>query len=393
MPTCFFSIVLPTKDRVLLLEPLIKSILDQDFKDFELIISDNSDTEETQDLLTRFQDKRINNTRTGGLKMADNWDQSIKLASGKYMLLFSDKMLIKKGALKYLHNYLENNPAECVTWDLDISCDKEKVFFKSSQLDHKSKINSKELIKKIILSDYHSYDVAPFHCNSCISVKLLNKIRSQSGRISHQLNPDYTFSYQVVLNVQEIHRLEKSLVILRQQDLETGYGNGFSQIKKTEAGDDFMKNNEDWVKRTGERIEIPVHGNKFIIDMMLKDLYEILKIFDVNPETYATLDERVISYYCRTLDEIYWRIKMGVNMNDEYACWKESLLNEKQPTQKKVNEYLISLRFQIIKIYLTNFIKSLPGISNVILAIRNYIKLRKGIKFQCLEELLEKIRV
>ena len=84
---------------------------------------------------------------------------------------------------------------------------------------------------------------------------------------------------------------------------------------------------------------------------------------------------------------------MGVNMNDEYACWKESLLNEKQSIQKKVNEYLISLRFQIIKIYLTNFIKSLPGISNVILAIRNYIKLRKGIKFQCLEELLEKIRV
>ena len=393
MSTPFFSIVLPTKDREFLLKPLIESILAQDFKNFELIIADNSETESAQDLILQFQDIRLKNIRTGGLNMADNWDQSIKLASGKYMLLFSDKMLLKRGALNFLYSFLNKNDIDCVTWSLDILSDKEKRYFHNPQPNKISKISSKELMKNILLSDHLGFEMAPFHCNSCISVKLLNKIRSEFGRVSFQLNPDYTLAYQVLLKIDSIYRIDHSLVMLRQKDLATGYGNGFSFFNKTQTANKFMQDNKDWVLRTGERNEIPIHGNKFLIDIMLKDLYEILKMHDVDPQIYATLDERLISYYCRTLDEIYWRVKMGVNMNDEQACWRDGLFKEKQTIQKKVNEYLISIRLQIIKIYLINFVKSLPGISWVLLAIRNYIKLQKGTKFLSLKDLLEDNRV
>lgn len=393
MSTCFFSIVLPTKDRFFLLEPLIKSILDQDFKDFELIISDNSDSEKTQQLLTKFRDKRIINVRTGGLKMADNWDQSIKLASGKYMLLFSDKMLLKKGALEYLHNYLKENPVECVTWNIDIFCDKEKVFFKGSQLSHKSKISSDDLIKKIILSDYHSYDSAPFHCNSCISVKLLNQIRSKFGRISNQLNPDYTLSYQVVLNVQNIYRLEKSLVILRQKDIQEGYGNGFSFIKKTQASDQFIQDNKDWFTKNNQTKEIPIHGNKFEIDIIMKDLYEILGKNNIDPNFYAGHEKRLISYYCRTFDEIYWRIGMGVNMSHEKENWKKALLKEKICVQNDVNHYLNTKKLAIITSLAKKIIKSFPLISQVVHFFKTFLKTNKGFKFSSLDQLLEDQRI
>ena len=36
--------------------------------------------------------------------MADNWDKAISLAQGKFMILISDKILLKR-ALKYLHNF------------------------------------------------------------------------------------------------------------------------------------------------------------------------------------------------------------------------------------------------------------------------------------------------
>ncbi len=393
MPTPFFSIILPSRDRAFLLQPLIDSILDQDFKDFELVIADNSETERVQDMLVQFQDMRIKNIRTGGLNMADNWDQSIALASGKYMLLFSDKMLLKKGALSFLNNFLDKNSIDCVTWDLDILCDKEKRYFQNSLPTKVSKVSSRKLMKSILSSDHLSFEMAPFHCNSCISVKLLHKIRSEHGRVSFQLNPDYTLAYQVVLRLKNIYRLNKSLAILRQKDLETGYGNGFSFMEKTETAGKFMQDNADWALKFGERNEIPIHGNKFIIDIMLKDLYEILKIYDVDPEIYVTLHERIISYYCRTFDEIYWRISMGVNMKHEQACWREALLQEKQCIQKKVQEYCHSMRFQVAKISAINFIKLLPGISYIVLAARNYIKLRKGTKFLSLEELLEQHRV
>ena len=166
MPKPFFSIVLPTKDRAFLLKPLIESILTQDFRDFEFIVVDNSDNDQIQDLLSQFDE--ITNYRTGGLNMADNWDKAISLAQGKFMILISDKILFKKGALKYLHNFHKNSNAQCVTWGIDIFCDEEKILFKDDSKHQPSKISSDKLMTDILASDYPSYDCAPFHCNSSI---------------------------------------------------------------------------------------------------------------------------------------------------------------------------------------------------------------------------------
>tara|TARA_B110000003_G_scaffold256930_1_gene274841 strand:+ start:27428 stop:28609 length:1182 start_codon:yes stop_codon:yes gene_type:complete len=389
----FFSIVLPTKDRPSLLKPLIESVLAQDFEDFELIIYDNSDSNKIQELLKKFQDDRIKKIRTGGLNMADNWDQAISLASGKYMLLFSDKILLKKGALNFLATYLERSRAECVTWGIDICCDSEMVFFEDKLNTDAYLISSRELIKKILLSDYASYDHAPFHCNSCISVDLLEKIRSKYGRISHQLNPDYTLSYQVTLLLKDIHRLNKSLVILRQHDLETGYGNGFSFVKKTEAAEKFMEDNKDWVNRVGERREIPINGNKFIIDIMLKDLYEMLEIHNVDAKNFVDLDVRLISYYCRTLDEIYWRSSMGVDMKNEKLCWDQALLEENKSIYAAVYQYKKEQQFKKIRMQVTSLVKSIPIISRALVALRNYIKVRKGMRYTSLQSLLDQTKI
>ena len=168
-----------------------------------------------------------------------------------------------------------------------------------------------------------------------VTLKLINHIRSKHGRISYQLNPDYTLSYQITLSLKNIYRLNKSLTILRQKNLEIGYGNGFSFVRKTETARQFMKDNNDWILRTGEIQEIPIHGNHFIIDIMLKDLYEILKIFKINPNKYLKLQDRILFYYLRTLDEIYWRKSMGVDMSNEILLWNNSLKTQTNEIQQK----------------------------------------------------------
>ena len=391
MPKPFFSIVLPTKDRAFLLKPLIESILAQDFRDFEFIVVDNSDNDQIQDLLSQFDE--ITNYRTGGLNMADNWDKAISLAQGKFMILISDKILLKKGALKYLHNFHKNSNAQCVTWGIDIFCDEEKILFKDSSKHQSSKISSDRLMTDILASDYPSYDCAPFHCNSSISLKLINDIRSKHGRISYQLNPDYTLSYQITLSLKNIYRLNKSLTILRQKNLEIGYGNGFSFVRKTETAKQFMKDNNDWIIRTGEIQEIPIHGNHFIIDIMLKDLYEILKIFKINPDKYLNLQDRILFYYLRTLDEIYWRISMGVDMSNEILLWNDSLKTQTNEIQQKVKKYKYSRRYRNARIHFNNFIKSIPVVSILIIAIRDFLKKLNGKKFNSIQKLLHETKI
>ena len=98
----FFSIVIPTKNRATLLKDLIDSIIFQDFDDYELIVADNSDNLLVQDLLDEHKNEvRLINVKTGELNMADNWEKAINSASGQFLLVFSDKVILKQGSLGF----------------------------------------------------------------------------------------------------------------------------------------------------------------------------------------------------------------------------------------------------------------------------------------------------
>ncbi len=53
-----FSIVIPTRDRPNLLKDAIQSALEQEFDDYEIIVSDNSTNSETQKLVSEFESKK-----------------------------------------------------------------------------------------------------------------------------------------------------------------------------------------------------------------------------------------------------------------------------------------------------------------------------------------------
>ena len=122
--------MIPTRSRSFLFADLIESILTQDFKDFEIVVADNSEDLDTQNLIHGIKDSRIKNLRTGNLNMADNWEKGLNEAKGKNILLFSDKMVLKKGALKYLHNYINKHKPECITWTIDSYYDQPDIYFK-----------------------------------------------------------------------------------------------------------------------------------------------------------------------------------------------------------------------------------------------------------------------
>jgi glycosyltransferase involved in cell wall biosynthesis len=63
------SVIIPTHNRAGLLRTAIISVLNQTFQDFEIIVVDDASTDNTQEVVTHFDDKRIkyirNNTNKG----------------------------------------------------------------------------------------------------------------------------------------------------------------------------------------------------------------------------------------------------------------------------------------------------------------------------------------
>ena len=55
----FFSVIIPTYNSAILLKRAIQSVLDQTFKDFEIIVIDNSSEDNTESVVQSFNSKKI----------------------------------------------------------------------------------------------------------------------------------------------------------------------------------------------------------------------------------------------------------------------------------------------------------------------------------------------
>lgn len=87
----FFSIVIPTYNRPLSLHNSIKSYLIQDFKQFELLICDNSLNDDAVEVVEHFKDKRIKLYKNKkNIGFFNNIKRGVLAAKGAYIITHGD---------------------------------------------------------------------------------------------------------------------------------------------------------------------------------------------------------------------------------------------------------------------------------------------------------------
>ena len=88
-----FSFIMPAY-KALYLHSAIESILNQEYKKFELIIINDASPENLFEIVNHFSDKRIryekNIQNIGGTDLVKNWNYCIKFANNEYIILASD---------------------------------------------------------------------------------------------------------------------------------------------------------------------------------------------------------------------------------------------------------------------------------------------------------------
>ena len=86
-----FSVIIPTRNRASYLPTAVQSVLNQTFDDFELIISDNSSTDNTSEIVRGFDDARITYVKTDSfLPINRSWEFGIGHARGEYVVFLAD---------------------------------------------------------------------------------------------------------------------------------------------------------------------------------------------------------------------------------------------------------------------------------------------------------------
>jgi len=102
------SVCLPTYNRVGYAKEAIKSVINQTFGDFELIVSDDASTEDVESMVQSFDDRRIKCFRQEiNLGFIKNWNFCLINSSGKYIKIMGDDDVLLPNCLEESIRILE----------------------------------------------------------------------------------------------------------------------------------------------------------------------------------------------------------------------------------------------------------------------------------------------
>lgn len=105
------SVCIPTFNGSLFLRETISSVLNQTYKNIQIVISDHSSSDTTLAIVQSFNDERIElHTLDQKGQAADNWNHSCSKARGKYIQLLCQDDVLYPGCIQQHVTELEKAP-------------------------------------------------------------------------------------------------------------------------------------------------------------------------------------------------------------------------------------------------------------------------------------------
>ena len=110
--------MIPTRERAATLGHALRSCLDQQFEDYEIVVADNASSPATRALVDEIAAPRVRYFRTPGpLAMAANWEFAVAQARGEYVIVIGDDDALLPHALAELDTLTSETRPKAVRWE------------------------------------------------------------------------------------------------------------------------------------------------------------------------------------------------------------------------------------------------------------------------------------
>lgn len=237
-----FTVIIPTRERADTLYHCLRTVVEQDYGELAIIVSDNASQDNTKYVVDSFADARIKYINTGSrVSMSHNWEFALSHVSDGWVTFLGDDDGMFPGALKRIASVINATGTSAITskwhfyfWPQNtVDQNKLTVSFASGYEIR----NCQEWLKKLMLghADYH--DLPYVYTGGFVEVKLLHQARNSSGRFFCSMTPD---AYSAVA----IASTTKTYVMLQEPVCVMGvsaHSNGLSQFSSSVNQEPFQK--------------------------------------------------------------------------------------------------------------------------------------------------------
>lgn len=316
----FFSILLPTKNRAEIVSGTIQSYLNQTFGDFEVIVSDNDDSDiPTRDAVARFTDPRVRYFRTSGkLPMHENYDFALRQARGAYVVALEDKLHLTPQALEVLHAVIQEHPEDVISYPFILS--QRETLETSPRPVRLRKFTCEQTVEEFCRFTPTYWDIFPRGITSCAPRALYDEVRRRSptGMVFSWINPDYSQAFQILSIAKGLLYLNQPIIFVPPSLHRSGkYSNGLAAIRKAEQAVRFFQS-------------LPIDSEEMLRDVPVKShwlwvnpvLYDFRKFYH-RPGHHPQVDW--VRYHVQCLSIMVIGLLWGGDVRNEWREVRQSL--------------------------------------------------------------------
>lgn len=190
------SIVIPTRQRHDTLVYAMASILEQDFKDLELIVMDNFSSPETAEVVASFNDARVAYYRSPQrLSMTENWELGLSYATGEYVSILGDDDAFIPDAFKLCESLISLYKLKIISWQQSIYTwpsfivpwERDQLYV---ELKQSASILDSKFILKQVYQGLATYTNLPMLYNSFVHKDIINAVKFHYGQYFLSYCPD-----------------------------------------------------------------------------------------------------------------------------------------------------------------------------------------------------------
>ncbi|MFC1515412.1 glycosyltransferase family 2 protein [Thermodesulfobacteriota bacterium] len=338
MPT--FSIIIPTT-RAHYLEYSLKSALNQDFNDFEVVVIDNQ-SDGADKIVNEISDPRVKYVRTPEkLAMSYNWEFGLKYASGEYITYLGDDDVFVPQLLSTVNNAISNYPKANVfnwTWGGYISPSFPIPDFRN-KLSWSSSSEKLTLVKssKVLRDFYNPKDVnsysqrkrlLPSIFHACCHRHIVEAAQKKGGKFFFPSCPDFSSGIVALAFCEEEILIDKPLVIYG----VTIDSCGVCMVGERSAVDVFYEEYKDEIYQ-----HTPLKTRQIVHNTVADTMLITQAVF---PEELGKYEFGLASYFKGCYREILIQERNGLDLTSDREEFEEILSQQSSDIQCSVREWI-----------------------------------------------------
>lgn len=222
MRNSFFNIIIPTKNRANTLSHTIKTLINQNYNNYKIIISDNNSTDNTEELIKKINHQKIFYKKSNeDISMSENWERGLDQVEDGFVTILGDDDGLVPNSLSIIDDFIKKKNVDIISWQPHTyfwsnfqSEERNKLILCYSEQNKIVKYSSSDLLQQI-LDMQTMYLHSPMIYNSFVNISLINTIKNKKNNKKFFTSniPDVYSGLAFLLNTKSFYKLSQPIGI------------------------------------------------------------------------------------------------------------------------------------------------------------------------------------